>query len=101
MSIKTIVFDFGKVIGHFSHLQAARQLAVYGKAAAPEEIVTLLFSNELEEEYESGRMSSEAFVEQVCRTFQLTCTPAEFALAYSDMFAPNDTVCALLPRLKP
>src|SRR5437660_943322 len=100
MSIETIVFDFGKVIGHFSHLQAARQLAVYGKVA-PEEIVALLFNSELEDEYESGRITTEAFIEQVCRTFHLTCPPAEFALAYSDMFAPNEAVCALLPRLKP
>jgi len=100
MSIATIVFDFGKVVGFFSHLQAANQLAAYGKAS-PTEIAAFLFGGELEEEYESGRISTDDFMRLVCRTFQLTCKPPEFAFAYSDMFTPNETVCALLPRLKP
>jgi putative hydrolase of the HAD superfamily len=99
MSIATIVFDFGNVVGWFSHRQAAEQLAAFGRAS-PDEILTHLFSGALEDEYESGRISSAAYVEQVCRTFELTCSPAEFALAYSDMFTPNDAVCSLLPRLK-
>jgi putative hydrolase of the HAD superfamily len=100
MSIATIVFDFGNVVGFFSHRQAAEQLAAFGGASA-DELMTFLFSGELEDAYESGRNSSDAFVRYVCRRARLTCTPDEFALAYSDMFTPNDAVCSLLPRLKP
>jgi putative hydrolase of the HAD superfamily len=102
MSIATIVFDFGNVVGLFSHRQAAEQLAAYGPGpASAEEIQAFIFSGELGEDYELGRISSDAFVKHVCKTFQLACTPEEFAVAYSDMFAPNRDVCALLPRLKP
>jgi glucose-1-phosphatase len=100
MSIATIVFDFGNVVGFFSHRQAAEQLAAFGGVPA-DEILAYLFSGELEDDYESGRISSDAYIQLVCRTFALTCTPEEFALAYSDMFIPNDAVCSLLPRLKP
>ena len=99
MAIATIVFDFGNVVSFFSHRQAAEQLAAFGSALA-DEILAHLFNGALEDEYESGRISSAAYVEQVCRTFQLTCSPAEFARAYSDMFTANDAVCSLLPRLK-
>jgi putative hydrolase of the HAD superfamily len=99
MAIATIVFDFGNVVGWFSHRQAAEQLAAFGEASA-DEILAYLFTGPLEDDYESGRINSATFIEHVCRTSRLSCTPEEFALAYSDMFTPNDTVCSLLPRLK-
>jgi putative hydrolase of the HAD superfamily len=99
MSIATIVFDFGNVVGFFSHRQAAEQLAAFGGSA--EEILTTLFSGELEDAYESGRIRSDAFIELMCERWRLTCTQEQFALAYSDMFVPNEAVCSLLPRLKP
>jgi putative hydrolase of the HAD superfamily len=102
MSIKTIVFDFGNVVGLFSHRQAAEQLAAYAAGnVSVEEMERLLFRSELGEDYEAGRVSSDAFMKYVCKRYQLACTPEEFAVAYSDMFAPNPDVCALLPRLKP
>lgn len=100
MSIATIVFDFGNVVGFFSHRQAAEQLAAFGRASA-DEVQAFLFAGQLEDDYESGRISSAAFIQLVCRTFDLTCTPEAFAVAFSDMFTPNEEICALLPRLKP
>jgi FMN phosphatase YigB (HAD superfamily) len=100
MSITTIVFDFGNVVGFFSHRKAAAQLAAFGTASV-EELYTFLFGGELEDEYESGSISSDALIKYVCNKFQLNCTPDQFALAFSDMFTPNEEVCALLPRLKP
>jgi HAD superfamily hydrolase (TIGR01509 family) len=102
MSIATIVLDFGNVVGLFSHRQAAEQLAAYGPGpAAAAEMQAFIFGGPLGVDYEVGRVSSDDFVRHVCQTFRLACTPEEFAVAYSDMFAPNPDVCALLPRLKP
>lgn len=100
MSIATLVFDFGNVVGFFSHRQAAVQLAAFGAAPA-DDLLPFLFGGDLEDDYESGRLSSDAFIKHVCDRFGLTCTPDEFAVAFSDMFTPNEEVCALLPRLKP
>jgi glucose-1-phosphatase len=99
MAIATIVFDFGNVVGFFSHRQAAEQLAVYGMTPA-DKVLEFLFGGELEQDYERGRIGTDAFIQMVCGTFQLTCSPAEFAVAFSDMFTPNPDVCELLPLLK-
>ena len=61
MSIRAIVFDFGNVVGFFSHLQSARQLAAHG-TASPEAIAAFLYGGQLEEDYESGRLSSPALL---------------------------------------
>ena len=58
MSVSTIVFDFGNVLGFFSHRRAAEQLAAYSDAA-PEAIQAYLFGGKLEEDFECGRMSAE------------------------------------------
>jgi putative hydrolase of the HAD superfamily len=47
MAIRTLVFDFGNVLGFFSRQQAARQLAACGPPEVrPEAIVDYLFANE-------------------------------------------------------
>jgi putative hydrolase of the HAD superfamily len=100
MSITTVVFDFGNVLGFFSHRRAAEQLAVYGDVA-PEAIQAHLFGGNLEDEYESGRVSTRALIAQVRERFNLRGTDEELGRAVADMFWPNDEVCDLVPLLKP
>jgi glucose-1-phosphatase len=100
MSVSTIVFDFGNVLGFFSHRRAAEQLAAYSDAA-PEAIQAYLFGGKLEEDFECGRMSAEVFRGLVRETFRLRCDDAQLDAAYSDMFFPNPDACRLLPLLKP
>ena len=57
MSITTVVFDFGNVLGLFSHRKAAEQLAAYTGASA-EAIQAYLFGGQLEDDYEAGRLST-------------------------------------------
>jgi putative hydrolase of the HAD superfamily len=99
MSITTIVFDFGNVLGHFSHRKAAEQLAAYGGSA--EAILAFAVAEKLEEDFESGRLAPDAFANLVCDACRLSCTYEQFATAFGDMFTPNEAVCALVPRLKP
>ncbi|HVS36727.1 MAG TPA: HAD family phosphatase [Gemmataceae bacterium] len=100
MSITTIVFDFGNVLGFFSHRRAAEQLAVFGEASV-EAIQTFLFDCEREDDFESGRMSAEAFRGMVRETFRLRCDDMQFNAAFADMFSPNAEVCLLPALLKP
>ncbi len=100
MSISTVVFDFGNVLGFFSHRQAAEQLASYTDAA-PEAIRAYLFGCKLEADFESGKMSADVFRGLVRETFRLRCTDAQFDAAYSDMFSRNPDVCPLPALLKP
>jgi putative hydrolase of the HAD superfamily len=98
MSITTIVFDFGNVLGFFSHRKAAEQLAVYGSSI--DVLQAFLFEPRLEHEFESGRVTADAFAQLVRDHCRLSCDEEQFRLAFADMFTPNDEVCALVPRLK-
>ena len=100
MSITTVVFDFGNVLGFFSHRKSAEQVAAYTDMA-PEAVQAYLYGGRLEEDYESGRLSTPVFTGMVRETCRLTCSDEQFAAAYSDMFTPNPEVCALVPLLKP
>ena len=100
MRITTIVFDFGNVLGLFSHRKAAEQLAAYS-ADSPEFIQGYLFGGQLEDDYESGRISTRVLMGLVRETCHVRCTDAQFARALGDMFTRNDPVCALVPRLRP
>jgi putative hydrolase of the HAD superfamily len=100
MSVQTVVFDFGNVLGLFSHRQAAVQLAAYSRLA-PEAIQAYLFGGKLEDDYESGRLSTPVLMGLVRETCRLSCTDEQFARAFGDMFTPNPDVCALVHLLKP
>lgn len=101
MSITTIVFDFGNVLGFFSHRKAAEQLAAYSPLSAEEILERYLLDPKLEDDFESGRMSLAAFRALVRQRCRLTCSDAQLDWAIADMFTPNDDVCALVPALKP
>jgi putative hydrolase of the HAD superfamily len=98
MSITTIVFDFGNVLGLFSHRRAAEQLAAYGSSA--DAIQAFLFAAKLEHDLESGCLAPDAFINLVRDACRLSCTDEQFRAAFADMFRPNEVVCTLVPRLK-
>jgi putative hydrolase of the HAD superfamily len=100
MPIKTIVFDFGRVVGFFDHRLTTNCLAEHAGLAV-EEMHTLLFGGALEDDYESGRISTREFLQRVRQSCRLTCPDEIIATAWADIFWPNPEICALLPRLKP
>jgi putative hydrolase of the HAD superfamily len=99
MGITTVVFDFGNVLGFFSHRKAAEQLAAYGQSVDPAEMHDFVFGSQLSSDYEVGAISSADFRAVVRRRFALTCDDAQFDAAYSDIFVPNVEACTLVPRL--
>jgi FMN phosphatase YigB (HAD superfamily) len=100
MTIKTIVFDFGRVVGFFDHRLTTNRLAPGGGPAA-DEMHAYLFGGPLEDDYESGRISTNEFLKRVRETCRLTCSDEVIAAAWADIFWPNLEICALLPRLRP
>jgi putative hydrolase of the HAD superfamily len=100
MGIQSIVFDFGNVIGFFDYGPAVTRLASHG-CVTPDAIRASVFTDELEDAYESGKISSEEFLSRLRGLCQLRCTDDETARAFADIFWPNEDVCALVPRLKP
>lgn len=98
--IQTIVFDFGNVIGFFDYGITTGRLARHSHRSA-DDIRRFIYGGELEDAYESGRISSAEFLRRVREGCGLTCADDALTDAYADMFWPNEEVCALVPRLKP
>jgi FMN phosphatase YigB (HAD superfamily) len=98
--IKTIVFDFGNVIGYFDYRLTLNRLTAHTDLSA-EDLLAAIDGTELEVAYESGRISTPDFLRRVCEIGQLRCGHEELAAAWADIFTPNEDVCALLPLLKP
>jgi HAD superfamily hydrolase (TIGR01509 family) len=95
----TLVFDFGNVLGFFSHRKAAEQLAVHSPLSA-DDILAAYLDSDLEIEIESGRMSLPEFRREVRQRCHVSCDDDQLDLAIADMFSRNEDVCALIPALK-
>ena len=98
--IKAIIFDYGRVIGHFDHARTAAQLAPYSRLPA-NQIRGYLYPDELEDRFEKGEVSPAEFVAVLRDQLQLDCPPETIRSAVADMFWANDHVCELIPRLVP
>ncbi len=97
-----LIFDFGNVVAHFDYQKACatlgRPLGLSGEALL-ERARGLGFSP-LVQEYESGRISAEAFSRGLCAMVGLEITHDEFALAWSDIFRLNDPIAEVIADLK-
>jgi putative hydrolase of the HAD superfamily len=98
--IRTIVFDFGNVVSYFDFRRTLDRLADHTDLGA-DAILAAYYETDLEDQYESGRLSTPAFLEQLRDVGQLRCGVDFLAEAWADIFRPNPEVCALLPILKP
>lgn len=97
--IKAIIFDFGNVIGYFDYRRTTRRLA--DETGLPEDFwLKHVYAADLEDEYESGRITSADFLQRVRKAVALQLSDALLSEAYADIFSPNAEVCALVPRLK-
>jgi putative hydrolase of the HAD superfamily len=99
MAIKTIVFDFGNVVGFFDHRLTTDRLAVRSHLS-PDAIHSLLFGGQLERDYDAGKITTNEFLQRAREMCVLTCPEEELAAAWADIFWPNHSVCALLPALR-
>jgi putative hydrolase of the HAD superfamily len=98
--IKTIVFDFGNVVGFFDYRPTLHRLAAHTDLCA-DALLAAYYEADLEEEYESGRLSTPAFLQRLIEIGKLRCSADDLAKAWADIFRPNPDVCALLPLIKP
>src|SRR5438128_9432817 len=99
MMIRALVFDFGKVIGMFDHKITVQKLA-QRSVLPPDQIYDRIYKSHLEDEFESGRMSTEEFLQQVYDLCEITCAREELKNILQDIFWPNEKICLLIPRLK-
>lgn len=97
--MKTIIFDFGNVLGYFDHGLTLSRLAAHTDMSA-EEMTDAIYRGQLEDDFEAGRVGTAEFLSQVKKMCRLRCDEKFLAEAWSDIFRPNQDVCDLIPRLK-
>jgi putative hydrolase of the HAD superfamily len=98
--IQTIVFDFGNVVGFFDYRLTLERLIGHTELSA-DALRDSFYGTNLEDDYESGRLSTAAFLEKLRAIGRLRCADEYLATAWADIFRPNPEICALLPTLKP
>jgi putative hydrolase of the HAD superfamily len=98
--IRTIVFDFGNVIGFFDYRLTLERLTAHTDLSA-DALRAAYYGGDLEAAYDAGRLDTQAFLRRLCEIGKLRCAPEVVAAAWADIFRPNPDVCALLPVLKP
>jgi putative hydrolase of the HAD superfamily len=98
--IRAILFDFGNVVAFFDHTRATRRFAE-SSPMPPADMYAAIYDNELEHEFESGRLSADAFVGRVMERIAYRGRREQLHDAFIDIFTPNPAVIAAVPRLKP
>jgi putative hydrolase of the HAD superfamily len=98
--IQTIVFDFGNVLGYFDYGRTLERLRAHTDLG-PDAIRAAVQTAELADAYEAGLLSTAEFLRRARAACGLRCGADVLAAAWSDIFRPNEEVCALVPRLRP
>jgi putative hydrolase of the HAD superfamily len=91
---KIFVFDLGNVIVPFDHSTIAKRLIGYSKNQqlySAEDIHKFFYKvEELEHQYEEGRISTEEFINRVIDRFELDISSEEFKSIFNDIFFEID-----------
>jgi putative hydrolase of the HAD superfamily len=98
--VKTIIFDFGNVVGFFDHMRTLRRLEPFTDMPA-EEMFHRIYASDLEDAFESNLIDELEFLRQFKQVCRLTCECDVLAQALADIFWPNPEICALIPKLAP
>ena len=99
--IQGIIFDFGNVIYTVDNSHFLEDLSALC-GLPPEELHRRIFlGSTLPEDYESGRIGSDAFLEQLSERCGTPITEAMFRRTQAEVFAPIESTHELIRRLKP
>jgi FMN phosphatase YigB (HAD superfamily) len=98
-TIKTIILDFGNVLGYFDHQITWNKVAPHSKLSL-QQLLAAIAAGNLEDDYESGRMTSDEFLARLLDIGEFQCGTDFLSTAWKDIFWPNPDVCRLIPRLK-
>ena len=96
--MKTIIFDFGNVVGFFDHGRTLGKVKPHSPLTK-EAMFAAVYESPLEDQVERGHLAVPDFLQQVRELWQVDCH-AEFLIeAIQDIFSPNPEVCDLIPKL--
>jgi glucose-1-phosphatase len=90
-----IYFDLGNVLLYFDHGLALRSMAKIA-GVDPARLREVIMDSELQNEYETGWISGEEFIDRIAKTLDRPLDSKEMLQAAADMFVPNATILPVL-----
>ena len=97
--MKTVIFDFGNVVGFFDHWRTLGRLEQYTDMTGHD--MAKVYLGQLGDDFESGRIDGEEFLQRFMRECRLQCQRDVLAEVCADIFWPNPEICELIPKLQP
>ena len=97
--IKAVVFDLGKVLVDFDYGIAARALAARSRVPV-EEVRQVIDQSQLLVTYETGKLATKLFYNQVCEATGFCGDIDEFGRLFGDIFTPIADMIGLHARLR-
>ncbi|MDR3458763.1 MAG: HAD family phosphatase [Verrucomicrobiae bacterium] len=93
------IFDLGKVLVDFDYSIAARKIAARSDKS-PQDLHAFLGASPLLVDYESGRLTRQAFYEAICEAIHFRGDLAEFGGYFADIFSEMPGTIALHAELR-
>jgi HAD superfamily hydrolase (TIGR01509 family) len=97
---RAVIFDFGNVLCSFDNLRFLEGLSSLCGKPAEELRVILYQQSTLTQDYEAGRISSRAFLDEVSSLCGTDLPEDAFIRAYTDIFTPIEATFDLIRKLK-
>lgn len=97
--IKAIIFDFGNVICTVDNNIFLEKISKFTDRTISE-LKELIYLSDLPQKYETGLISSDEFFNEIVEKCSLSISKHEFIKAYTDIFAPIQTIFDLIRKLK-
>ena|SRR5688572_30024376 len=97
---KAVIFDLGKVLLDFDYEKLARDMQQHCVISAEELLSSALCVSGLQQRYESGLITSQAFFEEVRRSSGFRLGYEEFEPLFADIFTPIPEMIDLQERLR-
>jgi HAD superfamily hydrolase (TIGR01509 family) len=96
---QAVIFDLGKVLVDFDWAGAARRIQTYCDATV-DQIATFINYSPLVIQFETGRLTTERFFQEVRQGYGFRGTLEQFSAAFGDIFTPIDPMIQLHAALR-
>jgi epoxide hydrolase-like predicted phosphatase len=100
-NITAVIFDFGNVICSFDVRVFLARALPYSSLSMDDLQYALQQSHSTMREYETGLITSDEFFRRICTACRLSVSREDFITAYTQIFTPIPSTCALIRELRP